>query len=119
MRRAEIWWARVPMRGSRGKRRPMLIVSDDSFNANELYPKVMVVHVTSVKRLGGPYDWEVPLPRGTAGLDRPSLAKCGEIYTVWKEQLEGPAATVPHTVMRRVDRALAIALSLPVPSLEA
>ena len=28
------------------KRRPMLIVSDDAFNENERYLKVMVVHLT-------------------------------------------------------------------------
>lgn len=112
MRRGEIWWARIPMSGSRGKRRPMLIVSDDSFNRNERYTKVMVVHVTTVKRLGGPYDWEVQLPRGTAGLDRTSIVKAGEIYTLWKDQLQGLVGTVPRSIMHQVDRALAISLSL-------
>lgn len=100
------------MKGGGGKRRPMLVVSDDVFNRNERYPKVMVVHVTSVKRLSGPYDWEVALPRGTAGLKRSSIVKCGEVYTLWKEQLKGPAGTVPASLLRAVDRALAVALSL-------
>ncbi len=113
MRRGDLWWARVPMKGSAEKKRPMLIVSDDAFNRNERYSKVMVVHITSVQRLGGPYDWEVPLPRGTAGLKRASVAKCGEIYTLRKEQLEGSARTIPPAIMRQVDRALAVALSLP------
>ena len=104
------------MTGSRGKERPMLIVSDDAFNRNESYTKVMVVHLTSVKTLRGPYDWEVAFPRGTAGLERPSIAKCGEIYTVWKEQLQGPPSTVPRAIMHQVDRALSIALSLPLPA---
>ena len=83
------------MSGSGRVRHPMLIVSDDVFNTNMRYPKVMVVHITSVKRLHGTYDWEVSLPKGTAGLTRSSIAKCGEIYTLWKEQLQGPAGTVP------------------------
>jgi len=91
----------------------MLIVSDDAFNQNERYPKVMVVHLTSVKRLGGPYDWEVSFPRGTAGLERASIAKCSEIYTLWKNELQGPAGTVPRSLMNQVDRALAVALNLP------
>ena len=94
----------------------MLIVSDDAFNRNESYAKVMVVPITSVQRLGGPYDWEVALPRRTAGLERPSIAKCGEIYTLWKEQLHGPPSTVPRAIMDEVDRALALALSLPLPA---
>jgi mRNA interferase MazF len=91
----------------------MIIVSDDAFNQNERYAKVMVVHVTSVQRLGGPYAWEVPLSRGTAGLERASVAKCAEIYTVWKDKLRGPPSSVPRAIMDQVDRALAIALSLP------
>ena len=102
------------MSGSRGKRRPMLIVSDDAFNQNDRYPKVMVVHVTTAKRLAGPYDWEVELPRRTAGLDRPSIVKCSEFYTLWKNQLQGPVGTLPRAIMQRVDGALAIALNLPV-----
>lgn len=101
------------MRGARAKRRPMLVVSDDAFNQNEQYAKVMVVHLTSVQRLGGDFPWEVTLPKGTAGLERTSIVKCSEVYTVLKDQLRGPAATLPTATMREVDRALATALSLP------
>lgn len=115
MKRGEIWWARIPMRGAGGVRHPMLVVSDDAFNINPQYAKVMVVHITSVKRLHGPYDWEVALTAGTAGLTRSSVAKCAEIYTLWKEQLQGPAGTLPRAKMAEVDRAVAVALSLPAP----
>ena len=91
----------------------MLIVSDDVFNSREHYPKVLVVHLTSVRRPGGPYDWEVDVPRGAAGLGRPGIVKCGEVYTFWKDQLESLAGTMPGRLMTRVDRALAIALGLP------
>jgi mRNA-degrading endonuclease toxin of MazEF toxin-antitoxin module len=111
--RGEVWWSSVPMKGSASKRRPMLVVSDDAFNRNERYRKVMVVHLTSVKRLGGALEWEVLLPRGAAGLPLASVVKCSEVYTLWKEQLQGPAATLAPAVMREVDRALSIALSLP------
>jgi hypothetical protein len=40
------------------------------------------------------------------------VVKCSEIYTLWKEQLQGPAATLPGSLMRSVDAALAIALGL-------
>lgn len=52
MRRGEVWWGRVPMTGSRGKERPMLIVSDDAFNRNESCAKAMVVQITTVQRFG-------------------------------------------------------------------
>jgi mRNA-degrading endonuclease toxin of MazEF toxin-antitoxin module len=85
---------------------------EDAFNENERYPKVMAVHLTSVERLGGPFGWEVAIPRGVAGLSRSSVVKCTEISTLWKEQLQGPAATLPGSLMRSVDAALAIALGL-------
>jgi mRNA interferase MazF len=113
MLRGEVWWASVPMRGSGRKRRPMLIVSADAFNRNPRYPKAMVVHLTSVTRAWGPFDWEVTVPRGTGGLERPSTVKCGGVYTLWKDQLQGPAGTLPRAIMQKVDRALAIALGLP------
>lgn len=90
----------------------MLVVSADAFNANDRYPKVMVVHLTSVERLGGPFAWEVSIPKGTAGLPRASVAKCSEIYTLWKDQLQGPPASLPKAIMSRVDGALGIALDL-------
>ncbi len=112
MLRGEIWWAAVPMKGSDGKPRPMLIVSDDVFNGNPRYPKVMAVHLTSVVRLEGPYRWEVRFPKGTAGLKKSSIAKCGEVYTLRKPQLQKPGGTVPAPLMRQVDEALSIALGL-------
>ena len=114
MKRGEIWWARIPMRGAGDVRHPMLIVSDNVFNTNPRYPKVMVVHISSVKRLQGPYAWEVPLPKRTGGLTRSSIIKCAEIYTLWKEQLRESVGTAPQSIMAQVDRALALALSLPV-----
>ena len=112
MRRGEIRWGGAVLPGGSRKRRPFLIVSDDAFNLNERYTKVMVVHLTSVRRIGGPYDWEADLPRGTADLDRSSVAKCGEVYTLLKEQLGERTGTVPAERMRHVDRALAAALGL-------
>jgi len=77
----------------------MLVVSDDVFNGNARYPKVMVVHLTSVRGAEGPFDWEVTVPRGTAGLGRPSTVKCGEVYTLWKEQLQGSVGTLPRALL--------------------
>ena len=114
MRRGEVWWSSAPLPGGSRKRRPFVIVSHDAFNGNERYPKVMVVHVTSVRRRGGPFDWEVELPRGTAGLPRAGTVKCAEVYTIWKNRLEEICGTLPGDVVRRVDRALAVALALPV-----
>lgn len=72
----------------------------------------MVVHLTTVPRQGGPYDWEVTLPRGTAGLPLASTAKCAEVYTLWKDDLIELAGTLPREYVERLDQALKVALSL-------
>jgi mRNA-degrading endonuclease toxin of MazEF toxin-antitoxin module len=93
----------------------MVVVSHDAFNTNERYPKVLAVHVTSVRRPGGPFDWEIDVPRGVAGLQRASVIKCAEIYTLLKADLVTRAGTLPAKLIARVDRALALALALPTP----
>lgn len=113
MVRGEVWWASLRMPSGSRKRRPMLIVSNDAFNRNERYTKVVVVHLTSVARLGGPFDWEVAVKKNTAGLDKASVVKCAEVYTLLKEQLGEKVGTLPGELMRQVDEALALSLGLP------
>jgi mRNA interferase MazF len=113
--RGEVWWSSARMASGSRKRRPVLIVSGDGFNRNERYPRVVAVHVTSVHRPAGAPVWEVEIPKGAANLERASIAKCAELYTIRKERLESRIGAIPRDVMQRVDRALAIALSLPYP----
>lgn len=113
MQRGEVWWGDPTLPGGSHKRRPFLVVSHDAFNRNDRYQKVMVVHLTTVRRAEGPYPWEVDLPRGAGGLAVGSVAKCGEIYTLLKAHLVECAGALRHEEMERIDRALAIALSLP------
>lgn len=104
-------WGSPPIPGGgERERRPFLVVSNDAFNANERWTKVLVVHLTSVRRSGGPYDWEVTLPRGAANLPRPSVAKCGEVYTLFKTQLGKRIGTLGRDHMELIDRALHVAL---------
>lgn len=73
----------------------------------------MVVHLTTTEHAGGPYPWEVELARGTGGLPRRSIAKCAEVYTLFKEDLGELMGNLPTASMDSVDRALAVALCLP------
>jgi mRNA-degrading endonuclease toxin of MazEF toxin-antitoxin module len=112
MRRGEVRWGSPNVPGVQRKRRPFLIVSGDAFNVNERWTKVLVVHLTSVQRPGGPYDWEVTLPRRAANLPAPSVAKCGEVYTLFKTQLGELIGTLSRGQMEHVDQALHVALGL-------
>lgn len=115
VRRGELWWGpTVP--GLHTKRRPFLIVSRDTFNRDERYLKALVVHLTSVRRPDGPYDWEVEVPRGAGGIPSASVAKCNEVYTVFKQDLKKQIGSLPAILMGRVDSALALVLALPAPT---
>jgi mRNA-degrading endonuclease toxin of MazEF toxin-antitoxin module len=105
-------WGHPPVPGAERKRRPFLIVSADAFNTNERWTKALVVHLTSVRRPGGPFDWEVALSKGSANLPESSIAKCGEVYTLFKTQLGGLIGTLGRDDLERVDRALHVALGL-------
>jgi len=113
VQRGEIWWGSPALPGGSRKRRPFLIVSHEAFNRNASYPKVLVVHLTTVRRMEGPYPWEVDLPRGSGGLETGSVAKCGEIYTLLKSHLTELAGSLRSEHLEAVDRALAVALGLP------
>ena len=115
MRRGEVWWGTPRVPGLHQKRRPFVIVSRDTFNRNDKYLKALVVHLTTVHRPGGPYDWEVEIPRGAARMPEASIAKCNEVYTIFKRELDGPIGTLPLSLVGRIDRALALVLALPVP----
>ena len=113
MRRGEVWWATPTMDGGSRKKRPVLVVSNDVFNANSRSPKVVVIHLTTAVHPGGPFLWEVEVPRGAAGLGRTSTAKCAEPYTVRKEVLSEHIGQLSPLLMAGVDAAIARALSLP------
>ena len=62
---------------------------------------------------GGPFSWEVAVPRGVAGLPKASVAKCAEVYTLLKTQLSQRVGTLPPDYLADIDRALSVALDLP------
>ena len=112
MKRGELRWGALPTSGGQRKKRPFLVVSEDAFNENEQYKKVLVVHLTSVRHPGGPYPWEVDVPRGVARLSKTGIIKCQEIYTLFKENLGELIGTLPRAYLDKVDGALVLALGL-------
>ena len=75
-----------PTLGSEQKgKRPVLVVSDETFNS--VMPVVTVLPVTSLKPGRRVYPNEVLLPAGTAGLDVDSIAMAHQIRTIAKQRL--------------------------------
>ncbi|MGH7697794.1 MAG: type II toxin-antitoxin system PemK/MazF family toxin [Candidatus Dormibacteria bacterium] len=110
--RGEVWWVDFgAQRGSEpGKRRPAVVVSDDRFNRSRL-DTVTVVAVTSNATLAA-RPGNLSLPRGAAGLDRPSVVNVTQIATVERQRLVGRSGTLTRSELAHLDDGLRLALRL-------
>ena len=106
IRRGELYWVDLgPPTGSRpAKRRPVLVVQSDPYNASRLATTLVVV-VTSDTQLAG-MPGNVFLPAAMTGLPRDSVANVTAVVTVDKADLAEPAGEVPQSMMREVDQGL-------------
>jgi mRNA interferase MazF len=97
--------------GSRpGKRRPVLVVSSDAYNASQLATVVAVVITsnTSLAALPG----NVFLPASATGLPKDSAANVTAIVTLDKTDLDEPVGAVPRYLLDDLDRGLRRVLDL-------
>ena len=115
MRRGEIWLVDLdPVGGNEAnKRRPAIVVSNDSANAVAARlgrGVVTVVPVTSnVNRV---LPFQVLLSAGSVGLKVDSKAQAEQVRSVSVERLDVTLGRVPAPVMDQVDEALRLHLGL-------
>jgi mRNA interferase MazF len=112
MRRGEIWWASLPEpAGSEpGFRRPLLIISANSFNESRINTVVAAV-ITSNLRLGeAPGNVRVPA-KGT-GLSKPSVVNVSQIITVDKTFLTERVGRIAPRLLSEVDDGMRLVLDL-------
>jgi mRNA-degrading endonuclease toxin of MazEF toxin-antitoxin module len=88
--RGSLYWARLD------KRRPVLIISSDRFNARSTY--VTVVPVSTRLR---PLITHVKLARGEGGLDRPSMLLCEHLQELHIADLD-PSPMGPPLAFERI-----------------
>ena len=88
-RRWDVFWAALePHRGSEqaGRRRPVLVVSNDEFNRR--FPALTVVTLTKLEgKTRRIYPSEVILPRSTVGNEFTPLVQTFQIRTISPERL--------------------------------
>lgn len=111
IKRGDIFYADLnPVVGSeQGGRRPVLIISNDIGNRHS--PTVIVAAITSRVHT------KAKLPTHTAvndfeGLDKDSIILLEQIRTIDKHRLKQYMGLMPDNIMARVDKALAISISL-------
>lgn len=110
--RGSVWWAELgEPRGSQpGKRRPVLVIQANSFNASRLNTTLVAV-ITSNTRLAA-MPGNVFLPATTAGLPKDSVVNVTALVTLDKADLQAETGHLPVSLMNEVDRGLRAILRL-------
>lgn len=111
IKRGDIFYADLnPVVGSeQGGTRPVLVISNDIGNRHS--PTVIVAAITSRVHT------KAKLPTHTAvndfgGFDKNSIILLEQIRTIDKQRLKQHMGMMPENIMARVDKALAISVSL-------
>jgi mRNA interferase MazF len=112
IRRGSICWADLgEPQGSRpAKRRPVLVVQADPFNASRLNTAIAAL-ITSSTRLAA-MPGNVFVPAGSAGLQKDSVVNVTALVTLDKADLDEETGQMPTALMRDVDRGLRRVLGL-------
>ena len=110
--RGEIWWASLPEPAGSGPgyRRPMLVVSADSFNLSRLNTVVGVAISSNVELSESPGN--VELAGADSGLRRDSVVNVTQVLTLDKTRLDDRVGEVDAATMRRVEAGLRMVLGL-------
>lgn len=110
--RGEIHWADLgPQPGSRpAKRRPVLVVQSDPYNASRLATVVAVVITSNTALAAMP--GIVFLPAAATGLPRDSVVNVTALVTLNKADLTDRVGHLPLSLVHEIDRGLRRVLEL-------
>lgn len=112
MRRGEIWWASLPEPAGSGPgfRRPLLIVSANSFNDSRIGTVVAVVITSNLRLADAPGN--VRLPAKGTGLTKASAVNVSQVITVDKTFFTGRVGRLNPRLLAEVDDGLRLVLSI-------
>lgn len=112
IRRGSICWADLAEpRGSRpAKRRPVLVIQADPFNASRLNTTLAAVITSNTGMAAMPGN--VFLPAVSSGLPEDSVVNVTVLVTLNKADLDAEAGRLPAALMGEVDRGLRRVLGL-------
>lgn len=110
--RGAIYWADLgAAQGSRpAKRRPVLVVSADSYNSSRIATVVALVITSNTELASMPGN--VFLPAAASGLPKDSVANVTGIVTLDKSDLGELIGSLPLSLVREVDRGVRGVLDL-------
>jgi mRNA interferase MazF len=113
MVRGEIWWANLPppAGSAPAKRRPVLVIQSDSFNASAINT-VICAMVTSNMDLAG-LPGNVVLEKAVSGLDKSSVINFSQIATLDKSDVTDFVRMLPKSSMQKINTAIQQVLDIP------
>ena len=114
MRRGEVWeGVLAPRSGSeQSGRRPVVVISNDGFNAIEAWRSIVVVPISTseTQRARGPTS--IALKKGAGGLKRSSVALCHQVTTLDRSKLDKRWGALNKTDLAAIEDGLRAALDL-------
>jgi len=115
VKRGEVWWADLgqPRGSAAALRRPVVIISADSYNRSELHTVTVAVLTSTVQLAALPGNVAVPAPTG--GIQVDSVVNVTQIATIDRRTVEDRLGTLPDWLMAHVDAGVARALGLGTP----
>ena len=110
--RGDVCWANLgEPRGTRpGKRRPVLVIQADAYNASKLSTTLVAVITSNTALAAMPGN--VFLPAVASGLPKDSVLNVTALVTIDKADLDLPVGRLPAALMTEIDRGLRRVLGL-------
>ena len=112
MNRGEVWWADLglPRRSAPALRRPVVIISADSYNRSDLRTVTVAALTTNMQLAALPGN--VAVPADIDGVEAGSVVNVTQIATVDRRALEDHVGALPDWLMAQVDAGLCRALAI-------
>lgn len=89
-----------------------MVVSHDAFNETPGWRSVIVVPISTSRNQAGRGPTAIPLPAGTAGLKKESLALCHQVTTLDRAKLTELIGEISGDALLTVGAGLVAAMSL-------
>jgi mRNA interferase MazF len=110
--RGDVCWADLgePTGSKPAKRRPVLVIQADPYNASKLRTTLAAVITSSTALAAMPGN--VFIPAVASGLPKDSVLNVTALITVDKADLDPPVGRLPSSLMTEIDRGLRRVLAL-------
>jgi mRNA interferase MazF len=112
MQRGEIRWANLPppKRSGLGRRRPVLIVQSDAFNASSIQTVIAAVITSNLELASAPGNFL--LRRRDSGLPKDSVVNVSQLITLDKSFIGERAGSLPTRQFGALDEGLRLVLGI-------